>query len=95
MDSEISENIKVYVRERPYLETETTEIDKISSVTGSKDGSVSYSSNNNFKFDSFFHSQSTQDEIYELSAKPIVESNKIYYVFLVQIILTILYYITC
>jgi UDP-N-acetylglucosamine 4-epimerase len=83
MDSEISENIKVYVRERPYLETETTEIDKISSVTGSKDGSVSYSSNNNFKFDSIVgrvvHSTGSLNQVYNVAVGERTTLNNLFF----------------
>jgi len=74
-NDEISESIKVFIRERPYSDEELL-VFASSSSSGAihiGGGAVCYKSNE-FQFDAFLDSNSTQNDLYEAAAKPIVES---------------------
>ena len=81
-DASITENIKVFIRERPFCaheKTAQTSEQPLSGlppnkvVTGKEDGTVSHRKSV-FKFNAFFGEESTQEQIYTSAAQPIVES---------------------
>ena len=90
MSSAISESIKVFVRQRPFLETsaDSSRQDQYSSSDKKKSGIKSigkdgrtcqyFSGGNNtsqtFTMDRCFSAAVTQDEIFETVAKPIIDS---------------------
>lgn len=84
MSSDISENIKVYIRQRPVISSDTLTADsqtKTSGIDGfSKDFTkcTYYSSTNGltqeFKADKMFAQMSHQDALYDEIARPLVDS---------------------
>lgn len=76
----IDENIRVYIRQRPLAQHEVEE-EGTATVQLTSDGKCSYTTKggktekaNNFKFNGCFLPTVSQQEVYEISAKPIVES---------------------
>jgi kinesin family member 5 len=71
-NDEISESIKVFIRERPFTEDELR-LESASVASHSRDGCVRYKGSE-FQFEAFFDSSSTQEDLYETAARPIVET---------------------
>jgi chromosomal replication initiation ATPase DnaA len=85
---EISESIKVYVRERPSatetdaeqaaLNDTSVAVSGVKSVAPDKKSCLYYSASNkvqqSFTMDSYFGPESQQEDVYNTVAKPIVES---------------------
>jgi kinesin family protein 5 len=89
-DNNINESIKVYIRQRPYIDNENNEDNNISNndnnnINKSKlkdyndNGKCCYYSNtnkrdSNFKFDGFFGPNKNQEQLYMTTTYPIVKS---------------------
>jgi len=76
----IDENIRVYIRQRPLANDEIEE-EGTAAINLTSDGSCSYTTKggknekaNNFKFNGCFLPTTSQQDVYDLSAKPIVDS---------------------